>query len=186
MNIVNFDFNLIHDCAEHGSEYFTIRLHYGGKFNGSDYRFYTGGEVDHIDLCDGDRMSVLEINEMLKKLGYGEEEAVLYYYLEPTSVLPDGLRQLQTDQHVNQFCSWVQEYKVMEVYCDHKTIEEVLKMQFNEPVETYAAPPKSGVLIEEIDDEGRVIEEPCTNMVLTKKPLNARTRNQKKKWCKCK
>ena len=68
----------------------------------------------------------------------------------------------------------------MEVYCDHKTIEEVLKMQFNEPVETYAAPPKSGVLIEEIDDEGRVIEEPCTDMVLTKKPLNAETQNQKK------
>ena len=107
MNIVNFDFNLIHDCAEHGSEYFTIRLHYKGRFNGSDYRFYTSGEVDHVDLCDGDRMSVLEINEMLKKLGYGKEEAVLYYYLEPTSVLSNGLRQLQIDQHVNRFCCWI-------------------------------------------------------------------------------
>lgn len=133
-------------------------MHHEGRFNGLDYIFYTGGKVDHVDLCDGDRMLVLEINEMLKKLGYGEEELVLYYYLEPTSILPDRLRQLQTDQHVNWFYSWIQEYKVMEVYCDHMTIEEVLEMQLNETVETYIAPHKSGALIEEIDDEDRVIE----------------------------
>ena len=65
----------------------------------------------------------------------------------------------------------------MEVYCDHKTIEEVLEMQLNEPVETYAASQKSGVLIEEIDDEGKVIEKPCINMVLKKKSLKAGTEN---------
>ena len=57
----------------------------------------------------------------------------------------------------------------MEDYCDHKTIEEVLEMQLNELIGTYAIPHKSGVLIEEIDDEGRDIEEPCTSTALTKK-----------------
>ena len=69
----------------------------------------------------------------------------------------------------------------MEDYCDHKTIEEVLEMKLNEPIGTYATPHKSGVLIEEIDDEGRAIEEPWTSTALTKKAFECWNSKPEKK-----
>ena len=49
----------------------------------------------------------------------------MYYYLEPTKNLNSGLRELCIDADVNKFCTLAYEYKVMEVYCNNLTIEEI-------------------------------------------------------------
>ena len=74
-------------------------MRHGGRIEGDKYKSYVGAEVDYFDLCDGDRMSVLEINEMVKECGYNKD-VILYYYLDPRSDINNGLKELQTDEHI--------------------------------------------------------------------------------------
>ena len=99
-------------------------MHHRGKIRWESYISYVGGDVDDVDLCDCERMSIHELNQMVEELGH-IQEIKMYYYLEPTKDLNSGLRELCTDADVNKFCTLAYEYKVMEVYCNHLTIEEI-------------------------------------------------------------
>ena len=81
---------------------------------------YVDGDVDDIDLCSAEKMSILELNKMVKKLGH-RRAAILYYYVEPNKDLSNGLRELCTDEDVNKFSRWAYKFKVMEVFCNHLT-----------------------------------------------------------------
>ena len=59
------------DCH---SYYFTIKLHYRGRFRGNTEPIqkmsdYVDGKVDYIDNCEKDLMSLIELDHMLFLLG---------------------------------------------------------------------------------------------------------------------
>ena len=47
-----------------------MQINHGGFFTKSPGRSYIRGRVNYIDLIDADEFSVIELNEMTKKLGY--------------------------------------------------------------------------------------------------------------------
>ncbi|KAL3516677.1 hypothetical protein ACH5RR_023579 [Cinchona calisaya] len=102
-----------------------------GQLRGKQFKTYVGGEVDHIDDCNAERMSVHEINIMVQELGH--KEAIFYYYLEPKTSLDKGLRNLQGYSDVLGMCKWVCKYKLIDVYCDHRPLSEI----FEETVEDF-------------------------------------------------
>ena len=68
------------DCY---SYYFTIKLHYRGRFRGNTEPIpkmsdYVDGKVDYIDNCEKDLMSLIELDHMLFRLGY--KDCMGYYY----------------------------------------------------------------------------------------------------------
>lgn len=87
------------DEEEYGCSLFTVKMRHGGRIEGDKYKSYVGAEVDYFDLCDGDRMSMHEINDMVKECGYNKD-VILYYYLDPRSDINNGLKELQTDEHI--------------------------------------------------------------------------------------
>lgn len=56
---------------------FYYKTTYGGKVTGDQYMSYEGGKVDHIDHCDADLMSMLEITKMLKELKYEDDTMII-------------------------------------------------------------------------------------------------------------
>ena len=80
-----------------------------------DYVWYVDGDVDHVDICDAERMSIFELNKMVAKLGH-RRATILYYYLEPNKDLSNGLRKLCIDDDVNKFSGWAYKFKVIEVF----------------------------------------------------------------------
>ena len=133
---------------------FSIKLHHGGKIEGEKYKSYVGGEIDYFDLCHADFMSIHEINKMVEKCGHND--TMLYYYIDPRGDLNHGLMELQTDEDIMQFCGWVNEYKLMEVYCHHLTVEEIYELQKKKELEQLSQT-KSSVVIEEILDDGEIL-----------------------------
>lgn len=138
---------------ELGRPAFSIKLHHGGRIEGDKYKSYENGEIDYFDMCHGDYMSLQAINRMVEKCGH--RDAMLYYYIDPRSDLTHGLKELVTDEHVIEFCSWVCEYKLMEVFCHHLTTEEVKKLELI--IVPPEPPTKCNVVIEEIEDECEVV-----------------------------
>ncbi|KAL3515947.1 hypothetical protein ACH5RR_022849 [Cinchona calisaya] len=62
---------------------------------------------------------------MVEGLGHSKDNTMMYYYVEPISDLCNGLRDLQTGENVRKFLQWDENYKVMEVYCDHRNNESL-------------------------------------------------------------
>ncbi|KAL3514047.1 hypothetical protein ACH5RR_026764 [Cinchona calisaya] len=137
-------------------ELFTIRLHHGGKISGNKYVSYVGGDVDHVDNCNAEKMSLHEISCTVEDLGH--HDTITYYYLEPYKDMSNGLRELCCDGDINNFCNWAYKFKVMEVYCDHNIEEEVNEIIQNSPLVRQTHDKSiSGVLIEEIDGNGDIV-----------------------------
>ncbi|KAL3498616.1 hypothetical protein ACH5RR_041348 [Cinchona calisaya] len=134
-----------------GSSLFTIRLHHGRRITGDKYKSHCNGLVDHIAICDWEKFPLYDINLMLKKLGH--KAPILYYYIYPTSDLSHGLKQLQTNENINEFLNWVTEYKVIEVYCNHLTEKEVKKLKLDQLL-VFKYKKKNSLVLEEIVDDG--------------------------------
>ncbi|KAB2628899.1 hypothetical protein D8674_033694 [Pyrus ussuriensis x Pyrus communis] len=50
------------------NDLFTIKMYHGGQLSED---FYVGGKVDFFDYCDKDFMSLLEVDNIVEELGYG-------------------------------------------------------------------------------------------------------------------
>ena len=137
-------------------------MYHGGKFNWQNYR-YIDGHVDYVDLCDAKTMSVHEINYMVDKLGY--YGCIVYYYLEPGKDFQSGLKELSTDKAIISFCNWAYKHKIIEVYCDHKTKNEIKRMAMKSLPFDMELIKKPGVTIEELDENGNVIRERSFKLV---------------------
>ncbi|KAL3508490.1 hypothetical protein ACH5RR_027891 [Cinchona calisaya] len=74
---------------------------------------------------------------------------MLYYYVEPISNLGNTLRDLQTDENVRKFLQWVENYKVIEVYCDHRSRKEINEITSKDNGKKV----KTRVIIKEIKEE---------------------------------
>ncbi|GJV54814.1 mutator type transposase [Tanacetum coccineum] len=78
---------------------------------------YKGGKVNWVDTIDSDVFSVVEVNNMMKELGY-EKPSFDYYYKEAKNDLDNGLKKLSSDQDVLQMLKYVEKYKVIDLYVD--------------------------------------------------------------------
>ncbi|KAG8371425.1 hypothetical protein BUALT_Bualt13G0086300 [Buddleja alternifolia] len=91
--MVNFE---IFPNAIPGDKHFTLKIHHGGQLLEIPSKVYVGGEVDYIDYCHPDIMSLCVLNKAMSMLGY--QGFLAYYYLTPKSDLNTGLRYVLSDQ----------------------------------------------------------------------------------------
>ena len=70
-----------------------------------DPKCYTGGNVDYVDYCCVDEMSLLEISSMLKEVGSVSGAPFYWYKLSGTSM--DSFYELQCDADVLEMCHLV-------------------------------------------------------------------------------
>ncbi|GKA05152.1 hypothetical protein Tco_0684272 [Tanacetum coccineum] len=94
---------------------FSLEIHHGGKLSQAPNRLYDGGKVNWFDQIDSDGFSVVEVNQMLKCLGYLNPK-MEYWYKMPDK---DALLSLSNDNDVLRFIKYVDRYKLMQLYVVH-------------------------------------------------------------------
>ncbi|KAI5648568.1 hypothetical protein M9H77_34573 [Catharanthus roseus] len=110
---------------------------------------YEGGEIDYVVNCSIDTMSMREIYLMITQLEH-DRETILYCYLLPIGDLQNGLLSLQTDQDIWRMGELVPSVRIIELYADCRDKEELTEELMKEFM---LSPPKSSVMIGEIEDE---------------------------------
>ena len=111
------------------------------------------GSFNYIDQVDVDLFSVIELNDMVKKIGYKKRNLMYYHFKIPNSNLDYGLQALGNDQDVLNLLKYTDKYKLIEVYIEHDSTD----------LETYMKSPRS-LVIEELPDEQK------TELVKNKAP----------------
>ncbi|GJW25678.1 mutator type transposase [Tanacetum coccineum] len=106
---------------------FCLKINHGGAFTPPPKIRYKGGKVNWVDTIDSDVFSVVEVNNMMKELGY-EKPSFDYYYKEPKNDLDNGLKKLSSDQDVLQMLKYVEKYKVIDLYVDHSVTKETVNV----------------------------------------------------------
>ncbi|KAK1424718.1 hypothetical protein QVD17_20056 [Tagetes erecta] len=125
---------------------FSLEIHHGGEFVNKPRRKYVKGKVSYVDLVDSDTFSVHEVDGMMQELGYLPDEVMYYSYKIPDKDLDVGMKAIAGDMDVHNFLHYVQKFKLIELYIEHKVTK--LKTYFQSPNQG------SSVIIEEIDDSG--------------------------------
>ncbi|GJU97414.1 hypothetical protein Tco_1326685 [Tanacetum coccineum] len=117
----NFDGNL-----------FSLKIHHGGFFTEPPGRCYTNGTFNYVDFVDSDLFSVMELQEMLKTLGYPMKKNKMYYHFKiPNSNLDYGLQALGNDADVINLVRYIDKYRLIEVYIEHEYTMRVKKNFFD-------------------------------------------------------
>lgn len=112
-------FLLLHFSDGHPTM-FSMKIHHAGKFKDYEERRYVNGLVALVDGFDMDKFSVHELNDVTEELGYvNEEEPIYYHYLIPGTDLEIGLRALGNDIDVHGLAKYINDDKMIEVYCEH-------------------------------------------------------------------
>ncbi|GJZ45842.1 hypothetical protein Tco_0593438 [Tanacetum coccineum] len=97
------------------SSVFSLEIHHGGKLSQAPNRLYDGGKVNWLDQIDSDGFSVVEVNQMLKCLGYLNPKMEYWYKM----LDKDALLSLSNDNDVLRFIKYVDRYKLMQLYVVH-------------------------------------------------------------------
>nr|GEW05992.1 hypothetical protein [Tanacetum cinerariifolium] len=112
---------------------FTLKVNHGGVFTyvyglkrtRAPKRVYKGENADWFDDVDVDDFSVLEVSGMVKELSY-ENPQMKFYYKKPTAELDKGLEPLRKDIDVLDMLSYVNKYKLIEVFIGHPIDNRVM------------------------------------------------------------
>ncbi|GKB39857.1 mutator type transposase [Tanacetum coccineum] len=105
-------------------------------------RCYTNGTFNYVDFVDADLFLVIELQEMLKTLGYKNKKNKMYYHFKiPNNNLDHGLQALGNDADVMNLVRYIDKYRLIEVFIEHEYIV----------LETYFKSPQK-LRLEEIDD----------------------------------
>nr|GEX59563.1 transposase, MuDR [Tanacetum cinerariifolium] len=84
------------------STVFCLKISHGGAFTPPPKIRYKSGKVNWVDAIDSDVYSVVEVNTMMKEIGYEKPLFDYYYYKEPKNDLDNELKKLSSDQDVLQ------------------------------------------------------------------------------------
>ncbi|GJT78822.1 hypothetical protein Tco_1045547 [Tanacetum coccineum] len=77
--------------------------------------------IDKPEAYDSDLFSVMELQEMLKTLGYPMKKNKMYYHFKiPNSNLDYGLQALGNDADVINLVRYIDKYRLIEVYIEHE------------------------------------------------------------------
>ena len=132
-------------------------MYHGGKLNEV---FYVGRKVDFFDLCDKDFMSLIDINNMVEELGYGNV-FMSYQYRILGIEIRNGLKPLITDFDVINMCKFVSNHTVIDVYIKKITLEDCASQEM-EFIKSFEPVTQSSMVTEEIDcdedDQCKLIE----------------------------
>ncbi|KAH7855207.1 hypothetical protein Vadar_022329 [Vaccinium darrowii] len=100
---------------------FTCEIHHGGHFVENPLR-YVDGFVNHVDDCDHDLWSKLEVEDIVRRLGYNKHR--MLWYKIPGLGLLEGLRVIGNDRDAMHMTECVRGHDQIEVYVEH-VIEDV-------------------------------------------------------------
>ncbi|KAH7854362.1 hypothetical protein Vadar_012960 [Vaccinium darrowii] len=100
---------------------FTCEIHHGGHFVENPLR-YVDGFVNHVDDCDHDLWSKLEVEDIVRRLGY-DKHRMLWYKIPGLGLL-EGLRVIGNDRDAMHMTECVRGHDQIEVYVEH-VIEDV-------------------------------------------------------------
>ncbi|GJQ91489.1 hypothetical protein Tco_0002628, partial [Tanacetum coccineum] len=94
---------------------FTLKINHGGTLTSLPNVRYRGGKANWFDDADADTFSAIEVQTMVKDLGYVHKDLQLYYKI-PKCNLDIGLKPLSCDKDVMEMCQYVSQCKVMDVF----------------------------------------------------------------------
>ena len=120
--------------TENEPNLFSLKVNHGGHFTyfpgpkrtRAPRRVYKDGEADWFDDVDADGFSVIEVTGMLKELGYVNPKMKVYFK-RPTQDLDNGLEPLFKDVDVLDMISYVNKFKLMEVFVEHHVDTTVIE-----------------------------------------------------------
>lgn len=120
---------------------FSLKINHGGVLTSCPNRRYKGGNVNWFDNIDADEFSIVEVNEMLKVLGY-EVNGSAFHYKKPNCDLDSGLKPFAIDSDVLDLINYVDKHKVMELYIEHPVSKPISSKGDNEfdPLFSYPNP----------------------------------------------
>ncbi|KAK6156803.1 hypothetical protein DH2020_011051 [Rehmannia glutinosa] len=108
-------------CPDYGphSELFTIRMHHSGGFLRLGSTYYAGEnmKVSHIDFCDPDEMSMLEIISMGNELGLNGVKC--FYYSKSGVSDCNALSLLQNDSDALNLVNSVDGNRIVGIFVEH-------------------------------------------------------------------
>ncbi|KAH7849317.1 hypothetical protein Vadar_016185 [Vaccinium darrowii] len=104
-------------------ELFTVVIHHQGHFLENPIR-YVEGFVNHVDDCDPEKWSKLEVEDIVERLGYPKYKLLWYRILGLG--LDEGLRVIGTDKDAVNMTTVVKGHEQIEVYVEH-IVDEVAK-----------------------------------------------------------
>ena len=107
------------------NDLFTIKMYHGGQLSED---FYVGGNEDFFDYCDKDFMSLLEVDNIVEELGYGNI-FMSYQYRFLGMEIRNGLKPLMTDSDVINMCKFVPNHTLIDVYIEKITPEECVSQK---------------------------------------------------------
>ncbi|CAB4272235.1 unnamed protein product [Prunus armeniaca] len=93
---------------------FSIQMYHNGEIRGN---YYVNGSVDWFDYYDRDRMSMTEIDVMVKELGH--EGLINYWYSIPCDSFDGGLVKLSEDTDVLDMLVFVPDTRVINIFLEH-------------------------------------------------------------------
>ena len=130
---------------------FSIRMYHGGQICGN---CYASGSVGWFDYYDNDRMSMTEIDNMVRELGY---DGVISYWYSIPIYSNGGLTKLNDDQDVIDMLVFVPETRLIDIFLHHGVDSNedwfYSRSGSNLFVDLEAnIVPNRGVVIEELDD----------------------------------
>ncbi|GER26373.1 transposon protein [Striga asiatica] len=119
-----------------GSQFFTIRMYHSGKFVKYGTRYYVGENmrVSHIDFCDPDEMSFLEIINITRDLGLKECKK---FHVSTNGIDNcSSLFEIQNDSDALNLVNFLDENRVVGIYIEHQ----------NSTLSTIASEPRNDYL----------------------------------------
>ena len=111
--------------ADSNPNLFTIRVHFGGTFHLTPLREYRGGKVRIIDQIQEDYFNITDLDVIAVGAGYKLRSLVMYLYKVPGESLDNGLRPLQTDEHVVDFLYHSSYQRFMDIYMDDTPMRNI-------------------------------------------------------------
>lgn len=107
--------------------YFSIQIFHGGKFVHTPRLRYEGGSSVYVDDCHEDKISLLDIADLVEKLGY--VGMINYYYVMTRKTLKKGLKMLFSDADVLDMIAQLPPSKVVDLYIEPINPIDILQTQ---------------------------------------------------------
>lgn len=95
-----------------GSEFFSLKVFYGGEFDAT-FEHYNSGDVVYFDYISRFDLSLTGLKEMLEEIGLEKESFDVWLQLPGRELHSSSIMPLQTDGHVKMFADLVEGYSTL-------------------------------------------------------------------------
>jgi hypothetical protein len=116
-------------------KFFSLVVHHGGYFV-NNLRGYEGGIKTVFDQCDPEKWSKIEIDCMVRELGYALISR-LWFRVPGISIEDGGLQQINSDHDAMLMTELVPGYGEIEVFVEHIVEEPIINSDFEDVDDDY-------------------------------------------------